>query len=122
MEPKCIPRVRNHCRHRTVTAVDCRDDNRRLWLDGRETDWDGSFVVASDLLADARRDAVTVSDTEVSVNFVGSFFPASFDCSLSVVFEAVEKISMVPEGFVLVTATGSVGDVRVSVKMSLRIH
>lgn len=44
------------------------------------------------------------------------FSPENFDCSSSVVFAAVAKISMVPASF------GSVGDVRVIEMMSLQSH
>jgi hypothetical protein len=115
MEPKCILRVHSHCRRQTATAVDCRDDSRRLWLDDRGTDSDGSFAEASGSPVDSRRVA---SGMEASANFVDS----NFDCSSLVVSVAVVKILMVPGGFGLVTAIESVDDGRESETKSLRIH
>lgn len=53
MEPMCTLRERNRCRHRTEIVFGCRDDSRRLWLDGRETGLGGSFVEEFDLQADS---------------------------------------------------------------------
>lgn len=75
----------------------------------------------SGLRVDSRR-ATVASGMEAFVSFVGSFYPASFDCSSLVAFEAVEKVSMVPEGFDSVTVVESVDGAMGSEMWLRQIH
>jgi hypothetical protein len=121
MEPKCILRVHNRCRHQIATVADYQDDNRRLLRDGRETGSGGSSVEASDLPTDLLR-VTAASGKEESASLAGLDSPASFDCSWLVVLVAMARISMALEGFGSATATESVDGAKENETKSLQIH